>query len=600
VPGTERRIQFVHSPQLYYEQNQGVRFVPLWAYTLAAHVPEGWASSIHDCSLELSGDGRVNVDAVASADVFAYSGINQDLEAILSAHAQLKSRYPDALHVLGGPITWSFEQDRRLDELKRFDHLFVLDGEASLPRFLSALVQGGRSANPRIVRADRFPVGQARPVRFDLLTTQASRYYGAVVEVSRGCPFLCEFCDIRVLPNNNETHVKDPQLIVEELEAYAALGIQQIQLACDNFIGDIVWANACVDAILEWQARTGRKVALYTWLTVNLSRLPDLMAKMRRAGFTAVFIGVESFNANSILEMAKVQNHNEMDQMVDALRLIQARGFLVIPGLIFGFDSDRPSLFDDTMNGVVESGLLGGDPTFLIALPGTPLHARMKRTGRLVEHEVGADTLALQNERVSKVESNIRYLQPREFLIAGFIDFTKRFTDAAYMRKRFEQHVAIMRDGGVFVADHSVGYGSLPEYLKFQFSSLSNLGRMWRRASLFLRPDRFLTVLNCLRLVVQHRKTIPGLRHHFTVGLFLWSNLLLKYRNLRPEDFKIHSLQSPEAVAAIWQDLETPAPTGQTADGVKVGAQDMRTRQALTALKATLSSDYTLADFRKP
>ena len=592
MPDSLQRIQFVHSPHLYYEQNQGVRFVPLWAYTLAAHVPDDWTPSVFDCALD-------SIERVTEAEVFAYSGINQDLHAILDTHARLKARFPSALHILGGPITWSFEQDHRLHELDGFDHLFVLDGEASLPEFLTSLTGGSRAANPRIVRSSRFPVGQARPVRFDLLRSHASRYYGAVVEVSRGCPFLCEFCDIRVLPQNNETHVKDPRLIVEELEAYAALGIQQIQLACDNFIGDIAWAHACVDAILDWQARTSRRVALYTWLTVNLSRLPDLMVKMRRAGFTAVFVGVESFNANSILETAKVQNHNERDEMVSALCAIQARGFLVVPGLIFGFDSDRPSLFEDTLDGVMQSGLLGGDPTFLIALPGTPLHARMNRTGRLVEHQEGAGTLALHKERVSKVESNIRYLQPREFLVAGFINFARRFTSASYVRRRFERHVAIMRDGGVFVPDHAVGYGSLPEYLKFQFGSLGNLRRLWARGSLFLRPDRLLTVLAGLRLVITHRKTLPGLRHHFTVGVFLWSNLLLRYRNLRPEDFNIRSLERKADLDAIWQDLaDTPPPAGPNPDGVKEAAQDMRTRQALAALKTTLSSDYSLDDFR--
>jgi len=93
----------------------------------------------------------------------------------------------------------------------------VLDGERSLPAFLTTLQTEGRGANPRIVRSDRFPFGDARAIRFDLLAPQASRYYGAVIEVSRGCPFLCEFCDIRVLPQNNETPVKDPALIVEDL-----------------------------------------------------------------------------------------------------------------------------------------------------------------------------------------------------------------------------------------------------------------------------------------------------------------------------------------------------------------------------------------------
>jgi len=582
-------IRFVHSPHLFYEQNQGVRFAPIWAYTLAAYVPEGWTSAVFDCTLD-------PIDQIEPADVFAFSGINQDLPSILETHAALKQRFPDALFVLGGPIVWSFEQDGRFDALGAFDHLFVLDGEASLPLFLNALASSGRQANPRIVRADRFPFERARPIRFDLLRSQASRYYGAVVEVARGCPFLCEFCDIRVLPQNNETHSKDPRLIVDELDAYASMGIRQIQLACDNFIGDQVWANDCVDAILEWRARTGQKVALYTWLTINLSRMPDLMAKMRRAGFAAVFIGVESFNANSILETAKVQNRNEAHQMVEALREIQSRGFLVIPGLIFGFDSDRPSLFHDTLDGVLESGLLGGDPTFLIALPGTPLYSRMKRTGRLVEHN-DETTVALHEERVSKVETNIRYLQPREFLIAGFMDFVRRFTAAGYMRKRFRTHVEIMSDSR-FVPDHAIGYGSLPEYLRFQFSSLGNLGRMIERGSLFLRPDRFYTVLVGLWLVVRNRKKIPGLRHHFSIWVFLWSNLLLKYRGLSAGEFKISSVDAA-GLDAMWRDLETHLPSGiTTPDGVKVGAQEKRTHQALTALKGRLASEYSLSDFK--
>jgi hypothetical protein len=34
-----------------------------------------------------------------------------------------------------------------------------------------------------------------------LMDATIGRYYGAVLEVARGCPFLCEFCDIRILPD---------------------------------------------------------------------------------------------------------------------------------------------------------------------------------------------------------------------------------------------------------------------------------------------------------------------------------------------------------------------------------------------------------------
>ena len=128
--------------------------------------------------------------------------------------------------------------------------------------------------------------------------------------------------------------------------------------------------------------------------------------------------------------------------------------------------------------------------------------------------------------------------------------------------------------------------------------SVKNLRRLWERGSLFLRPDRFATVLSALWLVVRHRQTLPGLRHHFTVWVFLWSNLLLKYKTLKPEDFKIYSMTADD-LDAVWRDLDDYTAPAANDDGVKVGAQEMRTRAALTALKARLATEYGLSDFKR-
>ncbi len=45
------RICFVHAPEVYYEQNSGARFTPLWAYTLCSYVPDGWGVQILDCTV---------------------------------------------------------------------------------------------------------------------------------------------------------------------------------------------------------------------------------------------------------------------------------------------------------------------------------------------------------------------------------------------------------------------------------------------------------------------------------------------------------------------------------------------------------------------
>ncbi len=593
---TRKKVNLIHSPQVYYEQNQGTHFIPIWAYTLSAYIPTDWDVKIFDlsCHPDIS---------IPPADVFAFSGINQDFPSIQMAFQKLKTIYPQSVFVLGGPIVWSFEKDGRLGQLDFFDHLFVLDGEETFPQFLQQLGRENSPKPEKIIRTERFSVEKAKKMRFDLLKQDADQYYGGVVEVSRGCPFLCEFCDIRVLPQNNEAHNKQVDLIIEELDAYYRLGIRQIQLACDNFIGDPVWADHCVDAILAWVQKTGARVALYTWLTVNISKFPNLMIKMRKAGFNSLFIGVESFNANSILETAKVQNHNDKNEMIEALKHIQSFGFLVVPGLIFGFDNDRRSLFEDTLDGVLQSGLLGGDPTFLLALPGTPLYERMKRTGRLIEYHEGSDMVPLHKERVSKIETNIRYVQPHEFLVRGFMQFIKKFNDADYVYQRFERHVSLMMTSEHFIPSHSVGYGNLGQYLKFQFSSWSNFQKMFSRGFLFLHPRRFVTVLKGLWLVTRYFPKYPGLKNHFSIWLFFWSNLLIKYRDLKMEDFKIHSIDQGYDVEKIWNDSNyidtTLLASGRNPDNVKVADQSKRTKEAMARLRQNLNGKHPADYFSK-
>lgn len=589
------RVSFIHAPEVYYEQSHGARFIPLWAYTLAAYVPNEWSVSIFDCTV-------VNQAKIPEASVFAFSGINQDFYAIQTSHDYLKTKYPNSKFVLGGPITWSYNQDGKLHELEYFDHIFILDGEETFPKFLNQVAENRSGDIPKVIEATRFPIGNARKLRFDLLKPNANRYYGGVVEVSRGCPFLCEFCDIRVLPNNNEAHNKDVSLIVQELDTYYKLGIRQVQLACDNFIGDPVWTRRCVDAIVDWVQETGAEMALYTWITVNISRLPDLMLKMRKAGFTTLFIGVESFNTNSILETAKVQNQNDRNQLVHALKVIQSYGFIVVPGLIFGFDNDTPTMFEDMLNGILESGLIGGDPTFLLALPGTPLYARMKRTGRLVEHDQSGETIALHQERISKVESNIRYLQPKEFLIKSFMDFIKKFTNSRIMYARFRKHVSIIMESDCFVPVHSVGYGSLPEYLKFQCSSPANFKMFCKRIGRLLEPGNLIVIVKAYLLVLRHRFRYKGLKNHFTFWLFLWSNLIMKYHGLKEEDFKVHSIECDYDLGQIWRDTHHKdsalLPNGRNGDNVKVSDQAKATRKAMLRLKEVLGVSYTLSDFQ--
>ncbi|MEE2708832.1 MAG: radical SAM protein [Gemmatimonadota bacterium] len=567
-------ITFVHNPNIQYDQNYGTYFTPLWAYTLASYVPDNWSVTICDCKID-------DINTVVPADVFAFSGINQDIDSIGEAHDLLKAKYPNAKFILGGPITWSLQQEGKLSCLEYFDYLFIMDGEETLPLFLRAIEGGACSDLPKIIQADRFSIQQAKHIRIDLLIPKVDQYYGAVLEVSRGCPFLCEFCDIRVLPGNNQSNNKPVDLIIEELDNYYNLGIAQIQFACDNFIGEVAWARDCVDAIIDWKERTGANISLFTWLTVNLYKMPDLMEKMRKAGFSILFIGIESVNQNSLLETAKVQNVKALDL---AVRTIQAYGFIIAPGMIFGFDSDTNTVFEDTLDFFIEVGLIGGDPSFLMALSGTPLYRRMEQTGRLVERK---EEIVVRK----KIETNIRYLQDTKFLKKGFVDFIRRYTTPDFQFARFNRHMDLIMGSETFTPIEGVGYGSPFEYFKIQIKDPQNAKMfLFRIAYLLRKPSTILAVLKAWWLVRNCSKRYQGLRSHFNYWVYVWSNIGLKYWGLKEEDFDIHSVGEDFDINVLAQDIETP--TGQTLTKPKRGEektelQERYTRKALNRLLGT-------------
>jgi len=574
-----RKITFVHAPVIEYDQNYGTLFSPLWAYTLAAHIPAHWQIDVVDCIVR-------NPDEIGPADIFAFSGINQDIDSVRSAHALLRARYPDAVFIMGGPITWSLEQEGKLSLLDCFDYLFILDGEKTLPDFLARFEAGSLDGQDKIIRADRFPMDRARPIRFDLYRANIEHYYGAVIEVSRGCPFLCEFCDIRVLPGNNRSNNKDVSLIVRELDEYFKLGVTQFQFACDNFIGDIVWARKCVDAIVEWKQGTGAKISIFTWLTINLYKMPDLMVKMRQAGFSILFIGVESVNQHSLLETAKVQNSHALGP---AVREIQSYGFIIAPGFIFGFDSDTESVFDDTLEFIADVGLIGGDPSFLVALPGTPLFERMKRTGRLVE--VTDDATVRR-----KIQTNIRYLQDTSFLSNGFIGFIRRYTSAGYQLKRFRNHLDLILGSGRFVGNDGVGYGSPREYMKLQLSDPLNRRMLFLRIAYLLhKPQNLVAALRAWWLLRKASRRYAGLNINFNYWVYVWTNIGLKYWRLREQDFRLHSVDKNFDIARLLDATSAPADDKKHKQGdTKVAHQARYTNRALKMLVDRMSHGVTV------
>ena len=296
---------------------------------------------------------------------------------------------------------------------------------------------------------------------------------------------------------------------------------------------------------------------------------------MREAGFSIVFIGIESVNQNSLLETAKVQNRGTIEK---AVLTIQSYGFIIAPGFIFGFDSDPKTIFNDTLDFMMNIGMIGGDPSFLTALPGTPLYRRMERAGRLASvYEEGTVRL--------KISTNILYLQDSDDLVSGFLHFLEIYNSPAYQLARFQRHLDCIEKSDNFIAIDGIGYGSPVEYLSMQLKNSENRKMLFRRLVFLLNnPSAIAAALKARWRLWRLSKKRAGIGIHFNYWFYVWTNLVLKYEGLQKTDFQLHSV-GPDfdyrTLSSQRLTEENSVPYRSTNGETKVAHQQRYTQKAL-------------------
>ena len=71
--------------------------------------------------------------------------------------------------------------------------------------------------------------------RIELL--KAGRYMFGSLQISRGCPFTCEFCDI-IVTFGRRPRLKGSEQVLAELEAFERAGLKIVFVVDDNLIGN--------------------------------------------------------------------------------------------------------------------------------------------------------------------------------------------------------------------------------------------------------------------------------------------------------------------------------------------------------------------------
>jgi radical SAM superfamily enzyme YgiQ (UPF0313 family) len=338
---------------------------PLGLLTVAAMLPPDWLKRLVDTNVR-----ELTDTDLAWAECVFISAMVVQRESARKIIARCKAA--GVRIVAGGPLFTSEHE-----QFETVDHFILNEAELTLHPFLEDLVRGSPK---RVYSSAEFADVQQTPVPLWKLL-DFKHYASMSIQFSRGCPFNCDFCNVTALLGHR-VRIKTSAQIIAELDGLYALGWRgDVFFVDDNFIGNKPFLKAdLLPALIAWR-KWKRGNVFFTEASINLADDQPLMDQMVKAGFTKVFIGIETPDDKCLAECSKGQNGSR-DLVADVKR-IQRAGFQVQGGFIVGFDHDLPTIFQRQIDFIQKSGIVTAMVGLLQAPTGTRLYARMKKENRL-------------------------------------------------------------------------------------------------------------------------------------------------------------------------------------------------------------------------
>jgi radical SAM superfamily enzyme YgiQ (UPF0313 family) len=254
------------------------------------------------------------------------------------------------------------------------DSIFLGPGEQTFPAFL----QDFRAGKPeKIYRSiagrtlERVP-----PIRRDLIRRALYLVPNSIV-VTRGCPQHCAFCYKDAFFQGGRGFYT--QRVDDALAEIARLPGRHLYFLDDHLLGDRRFAEALFDGM------KGMRRLFQGAATVDSILRGDLIERAADAGLRSIFVGFETLTPDNLKRSNKRQNLGR-DYKAVADRL-HSLGIMINGSFVFGMDDDREDVFRRTVDWAIEHGITTATFHIQTPYPGTQLHARMLREGRMLTRD---------------------------------------------------------------------------------------------------------------------------------------------------------------------------------------------------------------------
>ncbi len=359
------------------------------------------ASVVSDLPLQIEMfDGYVTRESFANykrrlrqADVIAISMMSplKALDTELTIRLA-KALNPNVVIILGGNHASAFPE--RWIECG-VDYVVVGEGEVAFRELMQAIVSRSSAfdhlpnlvyrdhgrAKATGVKAPKVDLNRVPVPRWDLFNL---RPYGlglqsggltAAVEVSRGCPHRCDFCNINTFWNYRQDY-KSVERVCDELEKLHGLGVREFIFTDDNFAQD----HRHTKRLFEEMIRRDLRMRFGSFMrgdTVN--RNPELVELAARAGLSFCLMGIETLDPEWLKSHRKgVRADDAVSMYKNVYGVLRRNGVFVIGLFITPPEAANGQVSGRGADGVVCDAHYTAD---LVATKGSALFIDLSKRG---------------------------------------------------------------------------------------------------------------------------------------------------------------------------------------------------------------------------
>lgn len=296
-------------------------------------------------------------------DFLLLTSLTSTSERAYELARQFKQKNPHSIVVMGG-IHATFLTE---EASKYVDYVVTGEGEEVI---LDLLRYGSeqRIINGKLLsRLDNIPVPD-----FNLLVNSKKMDIIPIM-TSRGCPYDCNFCSVTKMFGQGYRTLSIDRIIEE---------LKQVKKDFVFFYDDNLTAN--INRTHDLMERIAKEQFKFKWsaqVRTDITRYPELVKDMRKAGCNTVYIGFESVSNATLNSLSK---HQTLDDIQRAINVFHSNSIRIHGMFIFGGDEDEKSIFEETVKFSIKNKIDTVQYMILTPLPGTETYQKLESQGRIL------------------------------------------------------------------------------------------------------------------------------------------------------------------------------------------------------------------------